>query len=405
MKSSIFLIIFCFLGNKVLAQDLLVRGGLVLDPAEGKWKRQDLLIEKGKIVSHDPKKITQKVSSLDLENHFIIPGLIDSHTHIFLEDPTNGHDFAQGLLKFYKTHTHSQRINLGKKRSLSLLKMGFSAIRDLGNDGGNDVLGVGRDGVRVFSSGPGYTPKLGQFPSGTPKEIIFKEYSSMDEYSLKLLKNHKFRTLKLYADEDPNPTITPLPLLKKWVERGKELGFRIAIHAILSSSIQNALDVKTDSLEHGTHLTEKQLKQMALQKTVWVPSTGPKILLDDRFKDIRPHHVSHELKLICSMIPIAHKLGVTMAFGSDYYYSLEKDFSFGEATMEALLYFHECGLPSIEVLRMATIHGAKLIGDNALGNLNPGSYADFVVYKDDPIKNLSVLKTPFKVFKNGAEIP
>jgi imidazolonepropionase-like amidohydrolase len=358
-----------------------------------------MLIKEGKIVALNPKVWEKNIQILDLNNFFIIPGLIDAHTHVFLEDATYGKDFSKGLLEFYQGHTLKERKNLASRRSKALLKMGFTAIRDLGNDGGIGIFNFENDEVRLYSSGPGFTPKFGQFPSGTSEKIIFKEYARLDEFSLGLLKAGNRKVLKLYADEDPNPILAPPLLLKKWSARGHELGLKVAIHAILPKAIQAAIEAGPDSIEHGSWVTEMQLKQMAKKKITWVPSTGQRALMIANF-----NHNSKELTSICTMIAKAYNAGVEVVFGSDNYFSLEKyGLDFGAATLEALIYLGQCGLPSSEVLKAATFNAGRLLGDRSLGILNVGSYADFIVYKEDPLKELSVLRRPMKVFKAGKE--
>ncbi|MFO0002031.1 MAG: hypothetical protein ACK559_12950, partial [bacterium] len=123
-------------------------------------------------------------------------------------------------------------------------------------------------------------------------------------------------TLKLYADEDPNPNLTEASLLKQWTRKGKKLGMKVTIHAILQPAIEASIEAGADSIEHGTYATADQFKRMAQKKISWVPSLGPRVLTFEKFKNHAPVHIFNELKLLCSKIPIAHKLGVRVVFGS-----------------------------------------------------------------------------------------
>lgn len=385
--------------------DLIVKAGHVFDPVTGQWKKnQQLYIKSGKIssITEVTKENNQKV--IDLGGFYLVPGLIDAHTHLFLADPTFEQDFSKGLLQFVTSTSLKDRKLLGEKRARSLLMQGFTAVRDLGNDGRLNEHDVSSD-LRIYSSGPGYVPKWGQFPPGTPDKIILQEYERLNANTFKQLDDFKQKTVKIYADEEPNETLTSPEVLRKWVKKAHENNLKVAVHGILPEAIQAAIDAKADSLEHGTALNESQMKQMAAQKMVWVPSMGSKVLTRPELKAIKPHHVSKELDLICSKILKARDMGVKMAFGSDNYFSLEKfKINFGESTMEALLFLSECHVSSSEILQMATLHAAELIGDKSLGDLKVGSYADFAVYKKDPLKDLSVLKNPYKVFKAGQEV-
>ncbi|MFP5490944.1 MAG: amidohydrolase family protein [Bacteriovoracia bacterium] len=399
------LLILTLFPQLAYAQLLLVRAGHVLDIENGIWKKnQTLLVREGRIVEVNPKSVPSKILELDLSQNYLIPGLIDAHTHLLLEDPTYGKDFAKGLLDFYKNNTIEERHMLANRRSHSLMKSGFTSVRDLGNSGSAYIAKLKKSDLRFYSSGAGHSPQMGQFPIGTEEKIVFDEYARLDDVSLSALKKSARSTLKLYADEDPNGTKTDQLILKKWVSRGKELGMKVAAHAIYSSAIQASIEAGVDSIEHGTYASIEQFKLMATKKIYWVPSTGTQMLNDKKFASMRSDHIPKELNLLCQKIPEAYKMGVRIVFGSDNYFSLEKwGISFGEATLAALLFLHKCGLPAIEVIRAATAYPSKLIGTSEIGRLEKGSWADFVVLKDDPLNDMASLARPVGVYLGGVK--
>jgi 5-methylthioadenosine/S-adenosylhomocysteine deaminase len=64
-------------------QDLLLTGGLVVDPASGKAERKDLLIESGKIAGIGaPGTLNAPAATqYDARDRLIMPGLVNAHTH------------------------------------------------------------------------------------------------------------------------------------------------------------------------------------------------------------------------------------------------------------------------------------------------------------------------------------
>jgi dihydroorotase len=64
--------------------DLLVKGGIVVDPAQGLHARRDLAISHGVIESLD-KDIPSDTAreTLDAAGHLVTPGLIDIHVHVY----------------------------------------------------------------------------------------------------------------------------------------------------------------------------------------------------------------------------------------------------------------------------------------------------------------------------------
>ena len=380
---KVFLLLVLILGCShvvTVEKFTLVKCGYLLETENGTWsKDQTLLLEDGIIFERNPKIIPAAATIVDYSDKYIIPGLIDAHTHVFLEDPTMGDDFSKGLLSFIKNTTDEERMEIGKKRLLSLQHSGFTSVRDLGNQGQVDVLNLKVKGSRLYSSGPGFSPRWGQFPPGTPEEILRKEYLNMNQDPPVIF---PYPLIKLYADEEPNTTITDLNLLRKWVDWAHKHSLKVAAHAILKKGISAALLANVDTIEHGTEATPGQLKGMAERNIILVPTYS------------------------CKLIKSSGNLNVETAFGSDNYFSREKEgIVFGEATLEMLIAFQKCGLSGGEILRMATISAAKTLGmEKKIGQLNRGAFADFIVMNKNPEKDLNELKFPVAIFQNGMKV-
>ena len=58
-------------------------------------------------------------------------------------------------------------------------------------------------------------------------------------------------------------------------------------------------------------------------------------------------------------------------------------------------YVDVVGIPALDVLRWATVNGARLMGRaDELGSLRPGMLADLLVVDGDPSVDVSVLQDP-----------
>ena len=66
-------------------QDLLIRGGHVIDPAQGLNGRHDLVVHHGKIAAIlDPGQDAPSAARVvDVAGQYVVPGLIDFHVHEF----------------------------------------------------------------------------------------------------------------------------------------------------------------------------------------------------------------------------------------------------------------------------------------------------------------------------------
>ncbi len=77
--------------------DLLIKGGMVVDPAQGLHAVNDVAIEAGKIASIAPSIAVEEASRVvEVKGKVVTPGLIDIHTHVYHGVNANGVDADVG---------------------------------------------------------------------------------------------------------------------------------------------------------------------------------------------------------------------------------------------------------------------------------------------------------------------
>src|SRR5919108_1695802 len=148
----------------------LVKAGRLLDPRTGNvLAPAAVLIEGDKI-----KQVAARISAptgariMDLGNATLLPGLIDSHTHLFLniivppeaelQRRYNGL-FAPGMLLAI-VESPSKRVLLGAQMAREDLESGITTVRNLGHSGIDgdtelrDAINAGRiPGPRILAAG------------------------------------------------------------------------------------------------------------------------------------------------------------------------------------------------------------------------------------------------------------
>src|SRR6185437_8548113 len=136
------------------AKTTIIRAGSLIDGVSAQPKHNQTIVIRGnRIVSvgdSDPVQAPAGAQVIDLGSATVLPGLIDTHTHIFLqgEDPAEGGYDIQ-LLK-YPASLRAARATVSARRAL---EQGFTTIRDLETEG----AGYGDIGIKEAVDG-GYIP-------------------------------------------------------------------------------------------------------------------------------------------------------------------------------------------------------------------------------------------------------
>ncbi len=331
---------------------------------------------------------------IDLSNATVLPGLIESHTHIFLqgEDPAlGGYDIQ--LLKFPLAY-RAARATVSARRAL---EQGFTTIRDMETEG----AGYGDVGIKMavdqgYIPGPriitttrgisttggypleGYAPEI-QVPKGVqiidgPVEARKAAREQMDHGAdwIKVYMTHRS-----WADKEGHlvsqPTLT-VEELKAIVDEAHSWGRKVACHAYNGEGLHRALDGGCDSIEHGLGLDDAAIAQMKRQSTwycptiaiyykEWSPENTPAGQRD------RARAAEHE-----QSFKKALQAGIKIVFGTDV-----GGFSWTEPIAQEFPYMVKFGMSPMEAIRAATVSPAEMLGmSGQIGVIAPGAYADVI---------------------------
>jgi imidazolonepropionase-like amidohydrolase len=354
---------------------------------------------------------------IDLGGATLLPGLIDTHTHLFLqgEVPAEGGYDVQ-LLK-QPLAFRAARAVVAARRAL---EQGFTTLRDLETEGaGYGDVGIKQAIEAGYIPGPrlfvvtraisttggypleGYAPEV-EVPKGAqlidgPVEARKAAREQLDHGAdwIKVYMTHRSwvdAAGKLMAQ----PTLT-VEELRAIVDETHGWGRKVACHAYTGIGLQRALDGGCDSIEHGLDLTDAQVAQMLRQGTWYVPTLAvyykdwdPEDTADgqrDR-KRVATHEVSFRKAL---------KAGVKIAFGTDM-----GGIPWSEPIAQEFPREVELGMTSMQAIQSATGRAAELLGmEGRIGVVREGAYADLVAVRGDPLSDVSRLGDVSFVMKAG----
>ena len=407
------------LGVQLVAQQspkqVVVRAGRVLDVKTGKLlPNQTLVIEDGKIVSMSATaetKTAPNTSGIDLPNATILPGLIDSHTHLTM-DPKFGYERLA-------ISVPRQTLTGAKNARLTLLA-GFTTIRNVGAGGYSDIalrdaVNAGDvPGPRMLVSGPALSITGGHCDNN----MLPAEYHATGDgvadgvagVQHKVRENIKYGSdlIKVCATggvlslgDNPQHSQYTLEEMKAIVADAHRLGRKVAAHAHGAEGIRWAAEAGVDSIEHGSYIDDAGIAAMKEHGTYLVPTL---YLGDWMFDNAEQTHMPAPLLAKArDVIPAARKniahafaSGVKVAFGTDaavYPHGLNAH-EFGVMV--------ELGLTPLQAIQAATVNAADLLGwSGKVGSLEPGAWADIIAVDGDPLKDVTTLEKVKFVMKGG----
>jgi imidazolonepropionase-like amidohydrolase len=348
----------------------------------------------------------------------VLPGLIDTHTHIFLqgEDPAEGGYDVQ-LLK----HPSSYRAARAVVAARRALEQGFTTLRDVETEG----AGYGDVGIKeAINAGfiPG--PRLlvvtraisvtGGYPlEGYNPDIVVPKGAQLGDGPVQLRKIAReqlengadwlkvYMTHRSWVDKQGHlvsqPTLT-VEELKAVVDEAHGQGKKVACHAYSGIGLHRALDGGCDSIEHGLSLDDAAIAQMLKQGTWLVPTLGvyytdwsPENTTDGKRDRARAneHEVSFKKAL---------KAGVKIAFGTDM-----GGIPWTDPIANEFGFMVKFGMTPMDAIKSATSTAANLLEmKGEIGVIAPGAFADIVAVQGDPLDNIDALKNVSFVMKDGA---
>jgi imidazolonepropionase-like amidohydrolase len=307
---------------------------------------------------------------------WLLPGLVDAHTHPGAEKPGNPLDEA--LLRD-DLHEH--------------VAAGVTMIRSPGLAADPpDWFGRDRDVPRAVHAGP-WIAQVGQFFDGWGRRASHAELPA-----LAAAQAQRTGWAKLIGDFMDDGEPIPVDVLAAVVAAVHGVGGRVAVHAQQPGGSAAAVAAKVDSLEHGMGLDPVLLSQMAEQGTALTPTlhaiTGSIKIVEARPDSPRRDWYLGGATVHAELTAAAAAAGVTLLAGTD-------SRPHGRVADE-IRAMAAAGVPAHDALAAGSWAARAYLG---LPGLAEGAPADAVVYDSDPRADLSQLDHPRAVILRGQLVP
>lgn len=356
-----------------------------------------IVIEHGKITATVVGDSSQDLCKQNIpvqKAAFIMPGLVEAHSHLFLDG---------GLLEFtarndYLNASGEEMLTVARNNIAANHAAGVTLIVDAGDRYGvnHDIRHESRS-VTVRSAGwalrrPG---RYGGFMArevGSRDEIASAIHAigeTADDLKVILTGIIDFKAGLVKGE--PQFDVEELSFI---VSQARELGLRTFVHCSGVAGLDVAIAAGVDSIEHGFFMTGDHLKSMADQGIAWVPTVSPV-----NFQLQRPELAGWDEQTVANLrrivgshlrhIAMAADLGVPLVAGSD---AGSHGVRHGEALIDELDFFSAAGLPMDEVLRSVTSRPRMRWGVGTT-LLAAGQTADFIALKGSPFENPRFLRS------------
>jgi imidazolonepropionase-like amidohydrolase len=423
------------LGAQSPAPVTLVKADRLLDPRTGNVLSPAAVLIEGDTIKQvgSPSRVQADapagVTTIDLGRATLLPGLIDSHTHLLLDVVVppeaeiarhlNG-KFAPGLLLAI-LESPAKRVLMGAQLAREDLQSGITTVRNLGHSGIDgdtelrDAIDAGRvPGPRILASGRKLITRGDYVQNLNPAladVILQQEFLLIDgaDRARQAVRENAFQNvdvIKVSADEN-----LTLPELAAVVEEAHREHLKVAVHAFEAATIQTAIDAGADSIEHGNEVSAGQLEEMR-KKGIFFDLTPtfyggfflkveePSIVMSPAFHAADVYTEARRQRYD-QLVGRVLKSGVRFAAGSDmcWFYPGKTR---GEASVATLLNLRQAGMPALDVIRAITTNAAAMLGrSDRIGAIEPGKFADLVAVAGDPVADITELQRVRFVMKDG----
>jgi imidazolonepropionase-like amidohydrolase len=347
---------------------------------------------------------------IDHSGHFVMPGLIDVHTHLAYGNAKTEEDIdLYSSLEF--------RSIRGLFFAQRVLAAGYTSLCSPGDAGRvtvaiRDAIEAGLfHGPRITTSGPYITSRQGLtdfYPTwiGVPETAIGRLVRSKSEAIEEIRRQAKdgVDCIKLAMDgvqRTPNGELIAAfdqDETTAMVSECHRLGRKVLAHARGREATLYCARAGVDLIYHAYEMDDECLEEILRHKCVigptltlmrnWIDFTRPS---DGSFAQRKDRDTEGDFARWCTNLSKARKAGVPMVTGTDSGFAVTP---YGEwHAREIEIFVSHLGFTPAEALMASTSVAAPLLrGGAQIGAIVAGRSGDFAVFDGNPLSDVSVLQ-------------
>jgi imidazolonepropionase-like amidohydrolase len=338
----------------------------------------------------------------DLSRFTVLPGLIDSHTHLDF-------DVLAGLETQQAAVDDAELAMRMVNRGLVNVQMGVTTVRLVGSRNFIDLtyrrdVETGRfPGPRVATATRAIQTSLsGRHPNLLTLDSIEGMRAAIRENIVRgadLIKIFHSGFVGVHRDSTL-PVMSPEEL-SACVEESHRFGLEVTAHAYGGLSVDQCLEAGVDCIEHGFFMGPRQYARGA-ELGRWVVPTLGVFLAEPGIPELPHWSAAVRERLLRARESTWKSIALLKTSGMNF--ALSTDANHGGVAYEGI-YAAMGGMTNEEALMGLTAHGSRLCGKpDEIGVLKSGAYADILAVEGDPLQDLEALLAVRCVLKGGVEV-